>query len=176
MMIKYVLIALVLATGIGATLSQGQSSSKGKKILVHVVSDIKKDDGPPCVAFDIVYANLMAGNRVEMLFDADAAWNLKRTETDGKNDFDRYDVPADLKQLLLTEFKNDEIQNLKNFGEFLALLSKRGAIISVNGTWNVLTSVEKEIKGKTKMPSFVEPLTLKEMVGHLNAAERYYRY
>jgi len=66
---------------------------------VHVVSNIKKDDGPPCVAFDVSYANLMAGNRVEMFFDADAAWNLKQAEADGKNDFDRYDVPADLKQL-----------------------------------------------------------------------------
>lgn len=107
---------------------------------------------------------------------ADAAWNLKRTETDGKNDLDRYDVPADLKQLLFSEFKSDEIQKLKTFGEFLALLSSKGAVISVNGTWNVLTSVEEEIKGKTKMPSFVEPLTLKEMVGHLNTAGRYYRY
>ncbi|MBI3194077.1 MAG: hypothetical protein HYZ34_06360, partial [Ignavibacteriae bacterium] len=62
------------------------------------------------------------------------------------------------------------------FGEFLELLSKKGAVISVNGTWNVLTSVEKEVKGKTKMPSYVNPLTLKEMVEHLNSAQKYYRY
>ncbi len=173
---KYVLIALALATGIGGGLSNAQNNPKGKKVLVHIISDIKNNDGPPCVAFDIAYANLMAGNIVEMLFDADAAWNLKRAETDGKNDFDRYDVPADLKQLVFAEFKNEEIQRLKNFGEFLALLSKKGASISVNGTWNVLTSVEKEIKGKTRMPSYVEPLTLREMVGHVNGAERYWRY
>jgi hypothetical protein len=176
MITKNILIAVVLVFSTLAALPQAHSSPKGKKVLVHVVSNIKKEDGPPCVAFDVAYANLMAGNRVEMFFDADAAWNLKRTETDGKNDLDRYDVPADLKQLVFAEFKNDEIQKLKNFGEFLALLSKKGAIISVNGTWNVLTSIEKEIKGKSTMPSFVEPLTLREMVEHVNAAERYYRY
>ena len=173
---RHTLIGLILVVAaVAAPLPPAQSSPKGKHVLIHVVSNIKKDDGPPCVAFDIAYANLIAGHRVEMFFDAEAAWNLKR-ESDRKNDLDRYDVPADLKQLLFTDFKNDEIQKLKNFGEFLTLLSTKGAIISVNGTWNVLTSVEKEIKGTSKMPSFVEPLTLREMVVHLNAAERYYRY
>jgi hypothetical protein len=175
MISKHAFIGLALLTGLGPAVSQVQNNAKEKKILVHVVSDIKKNDGPPCVAFDVAYANLMAGNHVEMLFDADAAWNLKRAG-DGKNDLDRYDVPDDLKQLLLAEFKNEEVQKLKNFGEFLSLLSRKGAIIVVNGTWNVLTSVEKEIKGRVTMPSFVEPLSLKEMVGHLNAADRYYRY
>lgn len=176
MVIKYLMVILVLAAGIGVQLTNAQTNPKGTKVLVHVISDIKKDDGPPCVAFDIAYANLLAGNQVEMLFDADAAWNLKRLETDGKNDFDRYDVPADLKQLLVAEFKSEEIRQLNNFGEFLALLSKKGVSISVNGTWNVLTSVEREIKGKTRMPPYVEPVTLKEMVVRMNAADKYYRY
>ena len=121
---KHVLFVLMFVTGTVVPILQAHSGQKGKKVLVHVVSNIKKDDGPPCVAFDIAYANLTAGNHVEMFFDAEAAWNLKRTDTDGKNDLDRYDVPANLKQLLSTEFKNDEIQKLKTFGEFLALLSK----------------------------------------------------
>lgn len=74
------------------------------------------------------------------------------------------------------QFNDKELLGVKDFGGFLELLSKRGAVISVNGTWKVLTSVERELKGKTKMPSFVNPLTLKEMVEHLNNAERYYRY
>ncbi|MEO8168928.1 MAG: hypothetical protein ABI623_11820 [bacterium] len=79
------------------------ANSKGHKVLIHVISNIKKDDGPPCVAFDIAYANLVMGNRVEMLFDSEAAWNLKRTEADGKSDFNRYEVPADLKRLLVAQ-------------------------------------------------------------------------
>ena len=56
------------------------------------------------------------------------------------------------------------------------MLHKKGAKIAVNGTWNVLTSVEKEVKGKTKMPSYVEPLTLKEMTESINSSEAYYSY
>jgi hypothetical protein len=85
-------------------------------------------------------------------------------------------VPADLKQLVIAQLKEKDLQAVKDFGGFLELLSKKGVVITVNGTWNVLTSVEKELKGKTKLPSYVNPLTLKEMVEHMNAAEKYYRY
>jgi hypothetical protein len=173
---QYLAIAALLLVGIVWYAKLTSANPKGHKVLIHVVSNIKKDDGPPCVAFDIAYANVVAGNQVELLFDSEAAWNLKRTDADGKSDFDRYEVPADLKQLVVAQLKEKDLLGVKDFGGFLELLSKKGALISVNGTWNVLTSVEKELKGKTKMPSYVNPLTLKEMVEHMNAAERYYRY
>jgi hypothetical protein len=172
----YLAIAAVLVIGIVAYATLSGANPKGRKVLIHVVSNIKKDDGPPCVAFDIAYANVVAGSQVEMLFDSEAAWNLKRTDADGKSDFDRYEVPADLKQLVVAQLKEKDLQAVKDFGGFLELLSKKGVVITVNGTWNVLTSVEKELKGKTKLPSYVNPLTLKEMVEHMNAAEKYYRY
>ncbi len=50
---------------------------KNKTVLVHFVANIKKDNGPPCVAFDMAYTNLEIGNKVEILFEADSAWNLK---------------------------------------------------------------------------------------------------
>ncbi|MBI3193089.1 MAG: hypothetical protein HYZ34_01325 [Ignavibacteriae bacterium] len=173
---KHYLIFTLLFLSITFTSTLSLANPKGDKVLIHVVTNIKIDDGPPCVAFDIAYANLAMGNSVEMFFDSEAAWNLKRTSADGKNDFDRYEVPADLKKLVVSQFNDKDITGVKDFGEFLELLSKKGAVISVNGTWNVLTSVEKDLKGKTVMPSFVNPLTLKEMVEHLNSAQKYYRY
>jgi hypothetical protein len=170
------LIALFLLLGLIAGNSDLPAKPKGSKVLVHIVTNIKKDDGPPCVAFDIAYANVLAGNRVEILFDSEAAWNLKRTDADGKSDFDRYEVPQDLKRLVATQLEDKDLFGVKDFGGFLELLAKKGAVITVNGTWNVLTSVEKDLKGKTKMPSVVTPLTLKEMVEHLNAADKYVRY
>ncbi|MBI1938940.1 MAG: hypothetical protein HYS25_12585 [Ignavibacteriales bacterium] len=149
--------------------------SKGK-VIIHLATNIKKDDGPTCVAFDIALVNLKLGKKVEFLFDSEAAWNLKRTEKDGKNDFDRYDVPKDLKELLVKQLKDSELLALKNFGDFLELLSKKGAKITINGTWNVLTGVEKELKGKTKLPNYVEPLDLKELASHVNGSDIYYRY
>lgn len=144
--------------------------------MVHFVADIKKDDGPPCVAFDMSYTNIILGNKVILLFDADASWNLKLGEKDGKNDFDRYSIPVDLKALIYEQFKDNDLKKLRTFGDFLSYMKSKGAEIYVNGTWKVLTSVEKTIKGKTKMPEYVTPLTLKEMAKKINSADAYLRY
>lgn len=170
-------IAIILAAIITISLIYGYSTKplERKKVLVHIVSDIKKNDGPPCVAVDIALTNLVLGNNVEVLFDADAAWNLKKSN-DGKNDYDRYEVPSDLKKLVNNQLNDPDILKLKNFGEFLQMLHNKGAKISINGTWNVLTSVENDVKGKTKMPGYVQPLTLKELVSDINNSEIYYRY
>ena len=172
--VKYIIASMLVFT-----MFLGMSTkvfSKNKSVLVHFVANIKKDDGPPCVAFDMAYTNLMLGNKVEMLFDADAAWNLKIFEKDNKNDYDRYVIPEDLKKLIYDEFKDSKINKLKTFGNFLAYMKKMGAKIYVNGTWNVLTSVEKKVKGKEKMPDYVTPLTLKEMAKFINSADSYMRY
>jgi len=152
------------------------ASPKKKTVLVHFVADIKKNDGPPCVAFDMAYTNIMLGNKVVMLFDADASWNLKLLKKDGKNDFDRYTIPADLKALIYEQFNDNSLKKLKTFGDFLSYMKRKGAEIYVNGTWNALTSVEKTIKGKTRMPAYVTPLTLKEMAKLINSADSYMRY
>jgi len=174
--VKYLIILLLLTSFLFIEQTEMKAFKKGKTVLVHFVANIKKNDGPPCVAFDMAYTNLMMGNKVEMLFDADAAWNLKLFEKDNKNDYDRYDIPADLKALLNEQFKDPNINKLKTFGDFLAQMKKMGAKIYVNGTWNVLTSVEKEIKGKEKMPKYATPLTLKEMAKIINSADSYMRY
>lgn len=170
---KSIILITTVITVIFFTASTYNSGSS-KKVVIHLVSNVKNADGPVCVAFDVALVNLNLGNKVEFLFDADAAWNLKFTK--GKNDFDRYEVPADLKNLVSNQLKDKELLSVKNFGDFLKLLHDKGATISVNGTWNVLTSVEKEIKGKTKLPQYVEPLTLKELAEHINNADVYYRY
>ncbi len=172
--IKYVVATLLLFI-----MFMGISTNvwaKNKTVLVHFVANIKKDDGPPCVAFDMAYTNLKMGNKVEMLFDSEAAWNLKISGKDNKNDYDRYVIPADLKKLIYEEFKDPEIMKLKTFGNFLSYMKKLGAKIYVNGTWNVLTSVEKKVKGKEKMPVYTTPLNLKEMAKLINSAGSYMRY
>lgn len=152
------------------------TSPKGKTVLIHVVSNVKTNDGPPCVAFDMALAYLELGYKVEMLFDADAAWNLKLSGKERRNDFDRYEVPADLKKLALEQIKDKNFSKVQDFGEFLSYLKKRGVKIYVNGTWNVLTSVEKTLKGKENMPNYVIPLTLKEMADLLSSGDSYMRY
>jgi predicted peroxiredoxin len=172
---KLFIAALLLPAVVILILGWSNNSGENNKVLIHIVTDIKKDDGPPCVAVDVALTNLQLGKEVVVLFDANASWNLKKAD-DGKNDYDRYEVPADLKKLVNEQLNVKELSSLKNFGEFLEMLHKKGAKIAVNGTWNVLTSVEKEVKGKTKMPDYVEPLTLKELVKEINSAGTYYSY
>ena len=79
----------------------------------------------------------------------------------------------------LDVYKNDDgvtFKELKTFGDLLSFMNKRGVKIYVNGTWNVLTSVEKTLKGKVQMPAYVTPLTLKEMAEVFNTANIYMRY
>jgi len=173
---KNIVRLVIIAFAILSFTNNYALSPKGKTVLVHVISNIKTNDGPPCVAFDMAYANLMMGNKVEILFDADAAWNLKIVDKDKKNDFDRYEIPADLKKLVIEQFKDENINKLKTFGDLLSFMNKRGVKIYVNGTWNVLTSVEKILKGKVQMPAYVTPLTLKEMAEVFNTANIYMRY
>lgn len=172
-------ISIVILTLAGTLLVCNISSTTAKssqKILIHLVSNIKKEDGPPCVAFDVALTNLKLGKTVELLFDAEAAWNLKIDSSDGKNDLDRYAVPMDLKNLVNEQFHDSRILGLKNFGDFLEFLHKNGAEICVNGTWNALTGVEKSFNGKEHIPSFVEPIDLKELAEHINQSDVYYHY
>ena len=171
-----VILFIIVVFAILSFTNNYAAQPKGEKILIHVISNIKTNDGPPCVAFDIAYTNLMMGNKVEILFDADAAWNLKLADKDKKNDFDRYEVPADLKKLVYEQFKDKKFNELKTFGDFLSFMKMKGVTVYVNGTWNVLTSVEKTLKGKEKMPAYVTPLTLKEMAEVINSADVYINY
>jgi len=172
-----ILIISILLSGILIFTSSSLKLLGVKKssVMIHLVTNIKKEDGPPCVAFDVALANIKNGNEVELLFDAEAAWNLKKLE-DGKNDFDRYQVPPDLKKLANAQFPDNSLMKLNNFGEFLSLLNKMGTKITVNGTWNILTGVEKTLKGKSNLPNFVEPLNLTELSEHINNSDVYYHY
>ncbi len=174
--VKYITLFLALLVFFANTKNTDAASPKKNTVLIHVVSNIKKDDGPPCVAFDIAFAYVKLGYKVQMLFDADAAWNLKLSGKDRKNDFDRYNVPDDLKKLVTQQIKDNNFSKVKNFGEFLEYLSKSGVKIYVNGTWNVLTSAEKTLKGKENMPDYSIPVDLKEMTELLSSANTYMRY
>lgn len=170
--IKFLFVTLLLVTVL--FLGFQNPKSNNKKVIIHLVSNVKKADGPVCVAFDVALVNLKLGNKVEFLFDADAAWNLKFSN--GKNDFDRYEVPADLKKLVSSQINDKALLAVKDFGGFLKLLHDKGADITVNGTWNVLTSVEKDVKGTTNIPKYILPLTLSELANHINSADVYYSY
>ncbi|MGI0014391.1 MAG: hypothetical protein ACREBU_13255 [Nitrososphaera sp.] len=151
------------------------TQTSGKKMLIHMRANIKKDDGPPCVGFNMALAALKAGYQVEMLFDIEAAYNIK-IFTDGKTDYERYTVPADLKALVKEQYPDFPIDKVKTYQDFLNVYHQLGVKITVNGTWNALTQIEKTVKGKEHIISIAEPLDLKEMIAHIAAADVYVAY
>ncbi|MDZ7362049.1 MAG: hypothetical protein ONB46_15190 [candidate division KSB1 bacterium] len=147
----------------------------GKKLLIHMRTNIKKDDGPPCVGFNMALAGLKAGYQVEMLFDIEAAYNIK-IFTDSKTDYERYTVPADLKALVKEQYPDFPMDKVKTYQDFLSVYHQLGVKITVNGTWNALTQVEKTVKGKEHIIPIAEPLSLKEMAAHIATADVYVAY
>ena len=153
--------------------------AQGKKktnVLIHMRANIKKDDGPPCVGFNMALAALEAGYQVEMLFDVEASYNIKIFAGDGKTDFERYEVPDDLKQLVAQQYADFPIGRIKTYQDFLTVYHEMGMKITMNGTWNALTQIEKTITGKENIIAIAEPLTLQEMMAHIAAADVYLAY
>jgi len=151
-------------------------AKKTSRVLIHMRANIKKDDGPPCVGFNMALAALEAGYQVEMLFDVEASYNIKIFSGDGKTDFQRYTVPDKLKQLVMQQYPDFPIDRIKTYQDFLTVYHEMGMKITMNGTWNALTQIESTIKGKEHIIPIAEPLTLEEMMAHIAAADIYMAY
>jgi len=164
-------------TGIGnsavaaAPLADGES----KTVFIHLTANFKEDDGPVCVAFNAAWAALEKGHKVELFFDQGAAYGLKQWEP-GKTDLGIYDLPDDLKALLVESFGVERDQLPKTYQDYLAFLNDKGATVTVNGLWNALTKVEKTVKGTENLLPYVQPLTIQEVIDHRAAAEVYLKF
>ncbi len=166
-------VVVLLAVVLGGLVSGWHDSEaqKKKRVLIYLRDNIKENDGPACVAFDAAWAALAQGYSVELMFDQGAAYNLKIFEGDGKTDFQRYDLPQRLKELLAEQFGGSPDQMPKTYQDFLDLLQRKGLLVTVNGTWNALTEIEKTVKGRAHIVKYVQPLDLREMVEHAAAAD-----
>ncbi|RME01457.1 MAG: hypothetical protein D6814_01470 [Calditrichaeota bacterium] len=169
-----VILAMLITAGL--FYAQKLPAQKKPKMLVHMRTNIKKDDGPPCVGFNMALSGLESGYDVEMLFDMEACYNLKIFEGDGKTDYQRYNVPDDLKQLIKQQYPDFPLDRVKTYQDFLTIYHEMGAKITMNGTWNALTKVENSIKGKEHIIPIAEPLTLDEMTQHFKQADVYLAY
>jgi len=146
-----------------------------KTVFIHLTDNFKKNDGPVCVAFNVAWAARQQGYAVELFFDQDAAYGIKQWEP-GKTDLSIYDLPDDLKDLLVKSFGVDRESLPKNYQDYLKLLHDQGVSITVNGFWNALTKVEKNIKGTKNILAYVTPLTLQEMIEHRAGSDVYLKF
>lgn len=164
-------------TGVGnsAVAAAPTAGDKHGAVFIHLTANFKDDDGPVCVAFNAAWAALEKGYAVELFFDQGAAYGLKQWEP-GKTDLGIYDLPDDLKSLLVESFGVKREQLPKNYQDYLAFLHDKGAKVTVNGLWNALTKVETTVKGKQNILPYVQPLTIQEVIDHRAAAEVYLKF
>ena len=144
-------------------------------VFIHLTANFKENDGPVCVAFNAAWAALRQGRRVEVFFDQDAAWGLKQWEP-GRTDLGLYPLPDRIRTLLSETFSVPVDSLPADYQAYLAMLHRKGAVVTVNGFWNALTQVERTIRGREHILPFVEPITLEEMLEHRRSASVYLRF
>ncbi len=151
------------------------SDSKTAKVFIHLTANFKENDGPVCVAFNAAWQALREGSDVEVFFYQDAAYGIKQWEP-GKTDLGLYPLPARIKDLLVTTFQMKREALPANYQEYLVMLHKQGARVTVNGFWNALTQVEETIKGRKIILPYAETLTLQEFLAHRKEADVYLKF
>ena len=170
--------ALVLGFGM-LTWATGMYASPGpltgRRVLVHLKTGFQQDDNQPCVAFDVAYAALKQGARVEMFFDAAAVVDLKIWQ--GKPTSLAYEIPEKLKDILVGEYKTPAKKDFpRTYQDFLRWLHRQGVEVTFNGTMAQLTSLSNGIHDAGQLEPIAKPLSLAEFLQHRARADIYLVY
>ncbi len=152
------------------------AKEKQKTMLIHLKTSLSHDDAQICVAYNMIWAALDDGLKVDVLVDADAI-NTYKVGWRGKDGIEEYPLPERLRKSLAEQFdiKSEEVP--ERYGQFLRMLHNKGANFYVNTAFLVLAKIEAKT-GTTKniSPKFFKPVTLKEMVKLRTDADYYMAY
>lgn len=172
------LAVLVLAFGMltwATSMDASPEPLAGKRVLVHLKTGFQQDDNQPCVAFDVAYAALKQGAKVEMFFDAAAVVDLKIWQ--GKPTSLAYEIPEKLKDILVAEYKTPAKKDFpKTYQDFLRWLHRQGVKVTFNGTMAQLTSLSNGIHDVGQLEPIAKPLSLAEVLQHRARADIYLVY
>ena len=150
--------------------------SADKTMLIHLKTDLAKDDAQICVAYNIIWGALKEGNKVNVLIDASAV-NTYKKGWRGKDKLEDYKIPQRLRRELARQFKISLNNTPATYGEFLDILHKEGAQFYVNGAMLVLNKISKSFGDMTNISAkFFQPITLREIAKLINQADSYIAY
>ena len=114
----------ILSIVVFALLSVAQlSRAEEKTLLVHMKTDLAKDDAQICVAYNVIWAAIEKGYKVNVLIDASAV-NTYKKGWRGKNKLEGSKLPENLRKERSRQFQNPLGNITKNYGEYLDLLHK----------------------------------------------------
>jgi hypothetical protein len=171
---KKLIVAVIYLVVIAIPLSA--VAGEQETMLIHLKTGLKHDDAQICVAYNIIWAALDKGLKVDVLIDADAI-NTFKVGWRGKDAIEDYPLPDRLRRSLAEQFEVPLKEVPGTYGQFLNMLHKRGANFYINTAFLVLANVEKEM-GKVENVSakFFKPVTIKEMVALRTGADYYMVY
>jgi predicted peroxiredoxin len=171
-------VALILALGSLAWATTSDASPgplAGKRVLVHLKTGFQQDDNQPCVAFNVAFAALKQGAKVEMFFDAGAVVDLKIWQ--GKPTSLAYEIPEKLKDILVAEYKTPAKKDFpRTYQDFLRWFHEEGVEITFNGALAQLTSLSNGVHDVGQLEPIAKPLSLAEILQHRARADIYLVY
>lgn len=166
--ISVVVVALLMAPALPVVASE--------TFLVHLKTSLKRDDAQICVAYNIIWAALEEGKRVQVLVDADAV-NTYKVGWRGKDDIEDYKIPEVLRQALSNQFAVPVESVPRTYGEFLLMLKNKGVEFYINKGFLMVSKIgTPEDPLKKISAKFFKPVTLREMVRLRTDAEYYIAY
>jgi predicted peroxiredoxin len=171
------LLVCALACGLlmPAAMEATPDSLAGKRVFVHLKTGFNQDDNQPCVAFNVAFAALKQGAKVEMFFDAAAVVDLKIWQ--GKPTSLAYEIPEKLKDILVAEYKTPAKEDFpKTYQDLLRWLHKQGVEVTFNGALAQLTSLSNGIHDVGQLEPMAKPLSLAEFLQHRTRADIYLVY
>jgi len=164
-------VICVLSIPLASLAGEGQ-----KTFMVHLKTGLKKDDAQICVAYNIMWAALESGYKVNVLVDADAI-NTYKVGWSGKDDIQGYKIPQNLRQAMSKQFGVDLGKVPQTYGAFLNMLKDRGVKFYINTGYLIVSKIGTPDNPLKKVSAkFFKPVTLKEMVALRIAADYYMAY
>ncbi len=153
-----------------------QAAEEKETFLIHLKTSLKKDDAQICVAYNVMWAALEEGHKVQVLVDADAV-NTYKMGWNGKDDIEGYNIPENLRQALAKQFDVSIDFVPKTYGDFLIMLKDRGVEYYINTGFLIVSKIGSPVDPLKKISNkFFKPITLKEMVRMRKEVNYYMAY
>lgn len=144
--------------------------------VVHIKTDLSKDDAQICVAYNFIQAALKNGYSVSVIIDASAVNTYKRGWR-GRDKLEKYKLPDRLRQELAREFNIPTDKVPRTYGEYLSYLIEQGAKFYINGAMLVVSGISKQYADTSKLSMEVfKVIDFKEIVKMISSSDHYVVY
>lgn len=165
---KRLLLTIALLVSIGSS-GSAQENSEKDRLFVHLKTGLKHDDAQICVAYNVIWAALKSGMKVDVLVDADAINTFKTGTFSSEDAIQGYKIPENLRVAIKEQFSIPLSEVPQTYGEYLIKLKEDGAKFYINKGFLIVSGIATnpdENLGKISKyaADLFKPVSLKEMI------------